>query len=145
MFFACLCPTVEVWLADYSTAAFQLLRSSYHLSFACSVDECLLRLKTRLSSTKSSWPVSKDLLDFNGRYERLMSWLIQKEKMASLLVPVGCELPVLSNQLLQTRVTVHCSVCMLMFATFSPNSSALEVFFLPPLSKSWRILFSVFC
>jgi len=73
---------------------------------ACrSVDECLLRLKTRLSSTKSSWPVRKDLLEFNGRYEKMMSWLIQRDKMASLLVPVGCELPVLSNQLLQTRVS----------------------------------------
>ena len=73
---------------------------------ACrSVDECLLRLKMRLSSTKSSWPVRKDLLEFNGRYEKMMSWLIQRDKMASLLVPVGCELPVLSNQLLQTRVS----------------------------------------
>jgi len=34
-----------------------------------------------------------------------MSWLMQKEKMASLLVPVGCQLPVLSNQLMQTRVS----------------------------------------
>jgi len=57
-----------------------------------------------MSSTKSSWPVRKDLLEFNSRYERMMSWLIQKEKMASLMVPVGCELAVLSNQLLQTRV-----------------------------------------
>ena len=71
----------------------------------CYVDECLLRLKTRLSSSKTSWPVTKDLLEFNTRYERIMSWLMQKEKMASLLVPVGCKLPVISNQLMQTRVS----------------------------------------
>ena len=69
------------------------------------VDECLLGLKTRLSSSRSGWPARKDLLEFNGRYERIMSWLMQKEKMASLLVPVGCQLPVLSNQLMQTRVS----------------------------------------
>lgn len=70
-------------------------------------DECLLGLKMRLSSSKSGWTARKDLLEFNTGYERIMSWLMQKEKMVSLLVPVGCQLPVLSNQLMQTRVS-HC-------------------------------------
>jgi len=70
------------------------------------LDECLSGLKSRLSSSsKSGRPSSKDVLEFNSRYERIMSWLMQKEKMASLLVPVGCQLPVLSNQLMQTRVS----------------------------------------
>ena len=71
------------------------------------LDECVSGLKARLSSagSKSGGPVSNDLLEFNSRYERIMSWLMQKEKMASLLVPVGCQLPVLSNQLMQTRVS----------------------------------------
>jgi len=34
-----------------------------------------------------------------------MSWLMQKEKMATLLVPVGCELTVLNNQLMQTKAS----------------------------------------
>ena len=70
------------------------------------LDECLSGLKSRLSSSSKSGRLSsKDVLEFNSRYERIMSWLMQKEKMASLLVPVGCQLPVLSNQLMQTRVS----------------------------------------
>jgi len=82
------------------------------------IDECLSGLKTRLSGSKSDWPVRKDLLEFNRRYESIMSWLMQKEKMASLLVPVGCQLPVLSNQLMQTKVS-WCSILACYFVGFS--------------------------
>jgi len=90
---------------DAKCCQLPMILETWHHIDDCSVDECLVRLKTRLCSTKSSPSVRKDLLEFNTRYETMMSWLIQKEKMASLLVPVGCELAVLSNQLLQTRVS----------------------------------------
>jgi len=67
-------------------------------------DECLVRLKKGLSGVKPSRLASRDLVEFNSCYEKLMSWLMQKEKMSSLLVPIGCQLPVLRNQLLQSRV-----------------------------------------
>lgn len=82
------------------------------------VDDSVLKLKSWFSSAaRTLWP-GKDLLEFDAAYERMMSWLGQKEKMASLLVPVGCELSVLANQLSQTRVGLP-------FCTISTNSCSV--------------------
>lgn len=76
------------------------------LRVVCISDECLTRLKEACGGSHGGRQSSiGDLLaDFSEQYLRLMATLRQKKKMASLLAPVGYELPVLSNQLQQTRV-----------------------------------------
>jgi hypothetical protein len=71
-------------------------------------DGCLAKLKERFTGQADSSEVAKkDLLDFDEAYEKQLSWLMEKDKLAALLVPVGCDLSVIGEQLQQTQVSIH--------------------------------------
>jgi len=120
--------TILTWLEIYSYCLNNNLRAFFNLNIyfmLCfrfknlhnnllllfiSTDGCLAKLKDQFGGKSgSSQMVKKDLLDFEDAFERQLAWLLQKDKMASLLVPVNCDSSILSNQLLQTQVSVYSS------------------------------------